>query len=170
RQELELENQPAQPPKKRPAPPVVQDDRMISSSIPDRPSQFAINKIEAYEYIDLWYFTPEGRAEAAGQAKAPDGDGFSLEGGLNGERLALKSTTTASPSKNVILDEALPWHVFTESRYRYLKYIGVARWPEKLYKDMAAFFVRIETHPIHKTPAGKRALLEYQARARRDWH
>ncbi|KAF8878423.1 hypothetical protein BD779DRAFT_1447724, partial [Infundibulicybe gibba] len=122
------------------------DDRMISSSIPDRPSQFAINKIKAYEYIDL------------------------LEGGLNGERLALKSTTTASPSKNVILDEALPWHVFTESRYGYLKYIGVTRWPEKLYKDMAAFFVRIETHPIHETPAGKRALLEYQARARRDWH
>ncbi|KAF8868765.1 hypothetical protein BD779DRAFT_1382494, partial [Infundibulicybe gibba] len=137
----------------------------ISTSLPDRPTQFALNKLDAYEYVDLWYFTPEGCAEAARQARAPDGEGFNFAGGLNGERLALKPSSTASPSKNAILDEHLPWHVFTEARYRFIKYIGIAKWPGKLYKDLCAFFMRLESHPLHRTDAGKRALLEYQARA-----
>ncbi|KAF8878860.1 hypothetical protein BD779DRAFT_1384310, partial [Infundibulicybe gibba] len=123
------------------------DDLMISTSLPDRPAQFALNKLDAYEYVDLCF-----------------------AGGLNGERLALKASSTASPSRNAILDENLPWHVFTEARYGFIKHMGIAKWPAKLYKDLCAFFVRIESHPLHRTDAGKRALLEYQARARRDWH
>ncbi|KAF8878935.1 hypothetical protein BD779DRAFT_1553147 [Infundibulicybe gibba] len=166
----EPEDQPAPTQRKRVAPPIVRRDRMISSTLPSRPSQFAINKVQNYEYVDLWYFTPDGYAEAARQAKATDDEGFTLAGGESGERLGLKAMTTASASKNAILDEALPWNVFTDTRQEYLDFLASVEWPERLYADMAAFFARIETHRIRKTDAGKRALLEYQARARRDWH
>ncbi|KAF8880732.1 hypothetical protein BD779DRAFT_1547673 [Infundibulicybe gibba] len=163
----EPEDQPAPTQRKRVAPPTVRRDRMISSTLPSRPSQFAINKVQNYEYVDLWYFTPDGYAEAARQAKATDNEGFTLAGGESGEHLGLKAMTTAS---NAILDEVLPWNVFTDTRQEYLDFLASVEWPERLYADMATFFAHIETHRIRKTDAGKRALLEYQAQARRDWH
>ncbi|KAF8877207.1 hypothetical protein BD779DRAFT_1448719 [Infundibulicybe gibba] len=169
--ELEPERQPAQSNRRRPAPPTVRRDIIVSTNLQPRPSSFAISKLENFKYIDLWYFTRAGCSEAAAQAKAADNEGLSLTGGHNNERLGLRTTSTATASKNAILDEALPWGEFTQSRYAYLNYLPKAGWPKELYTDMAAFFVRVETHPLARMgDMGQKVLLEYQARARRDWH
>ncbi|KAF8871466.1 hypothetical protein BD779DRAFT_1680378 [Infundibulicybe gibba] len=118
------------------------------------PHHFAISKLENFEYIDLWYFTRAGCSEAAAQAKAADNEGLSLTGGHNNERLGLRTTSTATASKNAILDKALPWGEFTQSRYAYLKLPTESRVAQGI---------------IHRH-GGLLLLLEYQARARQDWH
>ncbi|KAF8873569.1 hypothetical protein BD779DRAFT_1451713, partial [Infundibulicybe gibba] len=146
-------------------------DIIVASNLQPRPSGFAITKLENFEYIDLWYFTRAGCMEAAAQARATDNEGLSLTGGQNNERLGLRSTSTATASKNAIQDEALPWNEFTQARYAYLDYLPKAGWPRELYTDMAAFFIHVETHPLARTgDMGQKVLLEYQARTRRDWH
>src|ERR1700676_805254 len=33
---------------------------MVDDFITPRPSSYALNKLESFEYVELWYFTPEG--------------------------------------------------------------------------------------------------------------
>ena len=40
-------------------------DTTISESLPYFPAQFATNKIQSMDYVELWYFTMEGIADAS---------------------------------------------------------------------------------------------------------
>jgi len=50
--------------KKKPKMKEFDHTTMVDDFITPRPSTYALNKLEAFEYIELWYFTPEGCIDA----------------------------------------------------------------------------------------------------------
>ena len=44
--------------------------KMVADHIMPRPSQFAIGKLKSFNFVELWYFTDEGCAEAQDTSKA----------------------------------------------------------------------------------------------------
>lgn len=41
-----------------------EEGKMVGNYVAPRPSQFAIDKLKSFNYVELWYFTPEGCATA----------------------------------------------------------------------------------------------------------
>ncbi|KAG6375054.1 hypothetical protein JVT61DRAFT_3836 [Boletus reticuloceps] len=68
----ELAQQPEQPEqpqeKKKPTIANFEEDEPPPNAIASRPSQYALQKITAFEYVELWYFTREGCFEATKQS------------------------------------------------------------------------------------------------------
>ena len=40
------------------------DATTVGNYIAPRPAQYALRRIEDFEYVELWYFTPEGCSDA----------------------------------------------------------------------------------------------------------
>ena len=71
-------------------------DATISSYIPHTLSEYAVAKIEDIEYVELWYFTDEGRREA--------------------EETARQSIKATGASRNAIVDECLTWSQIVDAK------------------------------------------------------
>ena len=52
--------------------------RMVADHVMPRPSQFAIGKLKSFNFVELWYFTDEGCAEAQDTSKAQLDDVYGL--------------------------------------------------------------------------------------------
>ncbi|KAH9928239.1 hypothetical protein B0H21DRAFT_712162 [Amylocystis lapponica] len=104
-------------------------------------SSFARNKLKSFEYVELWYFTLEGKAPIS----------------------AFKA------SKHVVLDTDLTWLQMTNGSVNFLWEIEPI-WPEVNVKALASFFYGITGHPSEELPHGYAALIVYQACMRRHWH
>ena len=140
----------------------------VGDTLTPRPSQYAIHKVKSYEYVELWYFSPEGCKEASDEAKSNSDDTFGLT--KVDDFVALKPVASARPSRKVIQDHSLDWRQFDLAKNTYLLYINKLNWPEKHQRALTMFFMNIVTHPYRSEPFGDRTLLLYAARVRRDWH
>jgi hypothetical protein len=143
----------------------------VGSHISPRPSPYAISKLEQFEYVELWYFTQEGCADAytSHTTQAEDTFGFTKVDNI----MALRSVSSLRASKNAINDANLTFRQLSMSKVLFLDYAAKAGWPagpgEHLDK-LSKFFLDIECHPDRAQPNGEHVLLTYQARVRRDWH
>ena len=50
----------------------------VEDALAPRPAPFAINKLDNFEYVELWYFTPEGCADASDFSKSSADEAFGL--------------------------------------------------------------------------------------------
>ncbi|KAJ7197435.1 hypothetical protein GGX14DRAFT_335183, partial [Mycena pura] len=73
-------------------------NRGIADSIALRPSLFALRKLERFEYVEAWYFTREGCADAAAAG---------ANCSVNEE--ALRPAAALAGSKSVAKDVDLTW-------------------------------------------------------------
>jgi hypothetical protein len=137
-------------------------------SITPCPSPYAISKLEAFEFIDLYYFTTEGLAEAAASLRSTADDIFGIEK-IN-STLALRSIPSSTASRNLIKDEDLTWSQMTMAKNGLLQYAQNADWPKPYLQSLAAFFFKLESHEYRKHTRGEKTLILYQARVRFDWH
>ncbi|KAG1890036.1 hypothetical protein F4604DRAFT_1914589 [Suillus subluteus] len=72
--EQEAEKERHETEKKKPKINDFQAGTSVGDTLAHRPSQYAIHKLKSFEYIELWYFSPDGCREAADKAKlAADG-------------------------------------------------------------------------------------------------
>ena len=163
-----LASEPPPSPKKKIKMNDFEQGRPVDDYIDPRPMQYALNKLETGDYIDLWYFTDEGIHEAQQLTTTTTEEGLGIE--KTDETITLKSTTSTRPSKNAIPDQALTWHELSIAKILYLEYIKKADWPTKHVEAMAAFFVNLEVHPMRRKEHGERIIIEYQAKVRRLWH
>ncbi|KII82872.1 hypothetical protein PLICRDRAFT_180951 [Plicaturopsis crispa FD-325 SS-3] len=163
RQELEEEAE-----KKKPKINSFDSGRMVGDVIAVRPSPFALSKLEKFEYVDLWYFTQEGCADAAENSRKVAEDAYSLA--KVDDFMALRPVSLFKASRNVVKDQDLTWRQFSMGRHAFLRAASKASWPEGHISALADFFFEIETSPYRSRPNGERALMRYQARVRRDWH
>ncbi|KAF8123909.1 hypothetical protein EV363DRAFT_1300106 [Boletus edulis] len=78
----ELVQQPEQPEqpqeKKKPTIADFEEDEPPPNAIAARPLQYALQKIAAFEYVELWYFMWEGCFEATKQSRSQADDAFGL--------------------------------------------------------------------------------------------
>ncbi|KAG9312181.1 hypothetical protein JVU11DRAFT_7476 [Chiua virens] len=183
------QEQPADPPAREPAPvpedkprnmakPAQDKKKSIAdfdedmpppSFIPTRPSQYALSKLEAFEYVELWYFTKEGCFEAAKQARSQPEDAYGL---LSTEDiLTLRPVTSVKASRNAKSDHELSLTEMLQARTSYLEHVREAGWPEKHINALFKFFWNLESHPYCSLMRhGDRILATYAAKTRRLWH
>ena len=140
----------------------------VANVLISRPSQYAIQKLSVFDYVDLWYFSAEGCAEAATQCTSQADDTFGItktEG-----TFSLKPFAATKASRNVVLDQHLPFESFLYAKNNFLVYAKKAKWPAENIDALSLFFWKLETHTMRKNPLGNQIILAYAARVRRDWH
>lgn len=132
------------------------------------PSQYAIQKLSVFKFVDLWYFSAKGCAKAASKStlQADDSLGITKTGGT----FSFKPLAATKASRNVIQDQLLSFESFLYAKNNFLVYVRKANWPVGNIDTLSLFFWKLETHTMHKNPLGNQILLTYAARVHRNWH
>src|SRR5271169_5010753 len=164
----EKERERAEAEKKKPKMKDFNDTAVIGSYIAPRPAQYALKRLEEFDFVELWYFTPEGCADASLNQLTQNDDAFGLTKSDN--TITLKSVSSIKASKNVIPDADLSFRQMSMAKNALLPLMLKYQWSEKAINAFAHFFTQLELHPFRQREYGEQALLVYQARARREWH
>lgn len=140
------------------------DDAQPPDILPRQISRFALETLEKFEWIHLWYFTRAGILDAAASSSGVPENSLNLRQTDNG--YVIDYEKAAKPSRNVVKDEDLEWPEIMEARHNLLE--AVANWPMKNRMALASFFVQLEK--LKSFGSSDKALVIYQARIRRLWH
>jgi hypothetical protein len=145
-------------------------NRGIADSIVLRPSLFALRKLERFEYVEAWYFTREGcaNAAAAGANRAVNEEAFTFT--KLDDVVGLRPATALAGSKSVVKDVDLTWDQLAFAKNNILHYAAQFKWPERHVASLADFWYNLEVHPTRAMAYGDRIVLSYQAKARIEWH
>ncbi|KAF8126028.1 hypothetical protein EV363DRAFT_1174852 [Boletus edulis] len=138
------------------------------SVIIPRPSQYAIQKITSFEFVEMWYFSPDGCSEAARNHRSQADDALGLS--ATNDILTLRPVASVKASKNARPDYELSFNEFLQAKNSYLHHIKQVSWPDKHVNALAEFFWNLENHPIRSNLNGDLVALHYAARIRRQWH
>ncbi|KAF5384248.1 hypothetical protein D9615_003417 [Tricholomella constricta] len=139
----------------------------VASVIVPRPSSYALNKLANFEYCELWYFTQEGCEDAQRSQRPEADDAFGMA--RIGEMVMLRPVASVQASKRAIPDADLSWEQFHYAQRSFVDYVLKAGWPEEHAQALVRFFVHLENSPYVNRENGKKILLTYQARVRRNW-
>ncbi|KAG1846465.1 hypothetical protein F4604DRAFT_1595008 [Suillus subluteus] len=143
---------------------------IVADVIIPRPSQYAIQKIKNMEYVELWYFSPDGCREASTTSRSmSDSDNASGFAKVNG-MVALKTLASSKASHKAIQDHDLSWRQFDLAKTSFLVHIEKSGWPEKHQQSLALFFTLITNHEHRMHPRGEKTLLHYAGTVRHEWH
>ncbi|KAH9031401.1 hypothetical protein EDB83DRAFT_2197318, partial [Lactarius deliciosus] len=142
--EKEAEEQRKEAEKKKPKMNTFDPRRCVSNWIEPRPSQYAINKINSLEYVELDYFTLRGCREAAtDSSKSVSQDTLAFT--QLDDTIALRPMAAVKPSRYLRNDEDLTWDELTEAKNLMLHFVAKSRvWPLANARSLAAFFVALE--------------------------
>ena len=141
----------------------------MPSILPMHCSPYAFHKLELLDYVEFYYFTPEGCHEGRESYRSLADDTFTLARSDDG--LTLRSASTSRPSRKVIPDADLTWEQFTSARSIYIDEIQRAKWPVALTEQTVDFLFALERHPTaHILDYGKTVMLRVQSYVRRLWH
>lgn len=141
-------------------------DVAISEWIPHSPDPHAVARIKAMEYVELWYFTPNGIKDASQRIPTAVEDAFGLlrtEAGL-----AFQPIKASRAAHKVDQDELLSWEMILTARHNLLREAFNAGWPEKIRKALTEFYVNLEE--LGAQGKNPKALVLYHAVVRRRWH
>ncbi|THH13682.1 hypothetical protein EW146_g6576, partial [Bondarzewia mesenterica] len=141
---------------------------MVDVHLPARPSTYALEKLRKCEYVELYYFTPQGCQEAASSIHDSSDSTYAIA--EIGDKLTLKNSSATS-SRHVIKDVDLSWEQVEVARPVFLQYIATVPWPQEYIDWHMEFFYHLGSHPHRgRVPYGPQVLVHYQARVRRQWH
>jgi hypothetical protein len=132
------------------------------------PASFAINKLENFEYVELWYFTADGCAEAARHHRTVAEEAFGLT--QKDSIISIKPLSSYRASNRVVRDQDLTWRQFETAKTAFLIHATKAGWPKEHREALATCWRDLETHEYRDRSHGERMLLLYQARIRKEWH
>lgn len=167
--EREVEEQRKEAEKKKPKLNSFDPNRSVGRWIKPRPAQYALNKINALDYVELDYFTTRGCDEAAADANqslSQDTFGFAQVDGA----FTIRPLAAQKASKNIRRDEDLSWEEMLQAKNNMLQFMSDSKvWPKDHAETLTGFFVSLELHPRAQYPNGRQALLLYQSRVRREW-
>ncbi|KAG2344672.1 hypothetical protein BDR05DRAFT_857887, partial [Suillus weaverae] len=90
------------------------------------PSQYALQKIKGMEYIELWYFSPEGCREASDNSRSTVENSFGLAK-VDGY-VAFKPMASFKASQKVLQDHDLSWWQFNIAKMSFLVHIDKCGW------------------------------------------
>ncbi|KAH9013021.1 hypothetical protein EDB85DRAFT_2221093 [Lactarius pseudohatsudake] len=167
--EKEAEDQRKEAEKKKPKMNTFDPRRCLGDWIEPRPAQYALNKINNLEWVELDYFTLKGCRDAtADSSKSNSQDTIAFT--QLGSTIAMRPLAAMTPSRGIRNDEDLSWLELLEAKNSMLHFIAKSgTWPAENAEALAAFFVVLDVHPIRVQTNGRKALLLYQSRVRREW-
>jgi hypothetical protein len=144
------------------------DNTTVGNYIAPRPAQYALRRVEDFEYAELWYFTPEGCTDATQQQLTQHDEAFGLT--RVEDMVAFKSVSSLKASKNAVPDADLSFRQMSMAKNALIPLMTKYQWPAKAIMAFAQLFTQLELHPFRQREYGERALITYQARVRREWH
>ena len=144
------------------------DAASVGNYIAPRPAQYALRRIEDFEYVELWYFTPEGCTDATQLQLTQHDDTFGLT--KVDDMVTLKSISSLKASKNVVPDAELSFRQVSMAKNALIPLMTKYQWSAKAINAFAQLFTQLELHHYRQREFGERALITYQARVRREWH
>jgi hypothetical protein len=148
--------------KKKPKMRDFDDATTVSNYIAPRPAQYALRRIEDFEYVELWYLTSEGCSDATQHQLMQHDNAFGLAKVDN--MVTLKSFSSLRASKNVIPDTELSFRQMLMAKNAFIPLMMKYQWPAKAINAFAQLFTQLETHPLRQCKFGEWALITYQAR------
>ncbi|KAF9441041.1 hypothetical protein P691DRAFT_685341, partial [Macrolepiota fuliginosa MF-IS2] len=80
---------------------------MVTTDRVPQLSMYALKRLKNFNYVELWYFTPQGCDEAILMDQTCDQDPLALT--RVDSIMSLKPIDAVTASKNVLSDEALSW-------------------------------------------------------------
>ena len=127
-----------------------------------------MERLRKMEYVELWYFIPEGRSKERSifTSSADDALGLVRIGG----QVTLKPFSAIQPSKKAVLDKELTWLNFSMAYPNLIAAMREAEWEEPYVVTLADFFLALAHHVLTFQPDGFNALLLHQAEVRLVWH
>ncbi|KAG1812702.1 hypothetical protein EV424DRAFT_1568082 [Suillus variegatus] len=143
-------------------------EAIVADVLIPRPSQYALQKIKSMEYVELWYFSPEGCREASESSRTTAEDSFGLAK-VDGY-VAFKPMASFKASQKALQDHDLSWRQFDMAKTSFLVHIDKNGWPDKHQQALALFFTLITNHEHRVHPRGEKTLLRYAGFVRREWH
>jgi hypothetical protein len=155
--------------KKKPKMHTFNAAKSIGADIIQRPSPYALERTRKFEYIELWYFSPDGCNEATLTQRTSADDTYGISRS-DTDLMVLKPVATVRASRKALRDEDLPWDQMEIASTLLLRHQRQLGWPEAATDALAIFWYNLQHHELRSRPNGQRILLEYQARARREWH
>jgi len=121
--------------------------RMVADHVMPRPSQFTISKLKSFNFVELWYFTDEGCAEAQDTSKAQSDDAYGLT--KVDDLITLKPVASFKALRNVVPDANLTWRQMNIGKNTLLWYMDQCDWPQKHVQSFTHFYFNIEIKPMH---------------------
>jgi hypothetical protein len=145
--------------KKRPKMHTFSSTRSIGTDIVQRPSPYALERLGKFEYVPLWYFTPDGCADAASSQRSAD-DTFSFARS-EADTMVLKPVASVRASRKALRDEDLSWDQMEIASSLLLRHQRQLHWPEPATDALAIFYYNLQNHELRSRSNGQRILLEY---------
>ncbi|KAG1870481.1 hypothetical protein C8R48DRAFT_770932 [Suillus tomentosus] len=166
--EAEAEREKVEAAKKKPKMNGFDEVSSVGDSIAPRPSQYAIQKLNNFDYVELWYFSPEGCKEALRTARSI-ADDFGLT--RVDDQLTIRPAYAFKASKSAVADHDLPFLTFLRTKNLFLMQLSKAKWPQSHIDALSLFFWHLENHPIrNNSEIGDMVTLHYASHIRQDWH
>jgi len=165
-QETELNHLEAE--KKKPKMNDFDESKQIPNILAPRPSQYALQKLKQYEFVELWYFSPDSYREAACENHSTADDALGIA--KSNDILTLKPAASVKASRNALLDHKLPIADFFQAKNAFLLQAKQSNWPKKHLNALSFFYWNLEVHPMRTTHHGDEIILTYASHVRRQWH
>jgi len=168
-QDAEKEKERLEAEKKKPKMNNFDDTLSVSDILIPRPAQYAVQKVNNFEYIELWYFSPEGCKDASRNSRSVAEDAYGLT--KIDDTMALRPLSAFKASKTALADHDLSFSSFLRAKSSFLVHISKAKWPQSHFDALSLFFWRLENHQIrNNSDIGDLTVLHYASRVRQDWH
>ena len=119
-------------------------------------SAYALHCLEEFNYMELWYFTQEGCADASQNQYTQNKDTFGLT--KVGDMVSLRPVVSLKASKNVIQDINLTWHQMTIAKTILIQQITKFHWLDDAITLLAEFFMNLEVYQYCQRAYGEQAL------------
>ncbi|KAF8258536.1 hypothetical protein EI94DRAFT_1815139 [Lactarius quietus] len=140
--------------KKKPKLTIFDWSRASPGWIEPRLVQYALNKLDNLEYVELDYFMIKGCREVVTDERNMVGDD-SLGLAQHGDAIALRPLAAQRPTRRVRKDEDLSWGEMLDAKNMMLHFMeksGV--WPALHAEAISGFFLNLELHPRAMQPNG----------------
>ncbi|KAF8696488.1 hypothetical protein AX14_001564 [Amanita brunnescens Koide BX004] len=144
-------------------------DVMVPSDLILIPSSYALKKLRNHEFVELFFFTNKGLAEA--EKAGLEDESFVLV--KDGESHTWVSATSARTGKQRLTrDEDLTWEEFLEATPCIVSFMRQTGWAEEHVDMLILFWSRLQMHDwrFSRDEFSKQALLVYQGQQRKRWH
>lgn len=132
------------------------------------PLQYVMQKITTFDFVEFWYFSPEGCSKAAKNHCSQADDTFGLTSTNNVLTLCPVALVRASCLTHA--DHDLSFAKFLQAKNSFLHHIKQALWPNKHVDALAKFFWNLKNHSIHTNKNGDLITLHYISYICHQWH
>ncbi|KAF8811892.1 hypothetical protein BYT27DRAFT_7275830 [Phlegmacium glaucopus] len=111
------------------------------------------NNSAAFEYVELWYLTPEGCADVTQHQYTQNNDTFGLT--KVDDMVTLKLVSSLKASRNVVPDSELSFCQMSMAKNAFILLMTKHQWSDKAINAFAQFFTQLELHPYRQQDFGE---------------